>query len=159
MESNLIMVRATTENRIRIKVQQGKSANQIQRELKSEGIGIRRTTVLAYVREFRGRKPKAESYKYTPRKYLSKERRLHIEHVVKGKHIAIYGTVNGLGKRIEVSGTGKQLFSFLHEAVEHPPRKRFSRLNVDRDDLDTIHGRAEHLDLREYWDDKPKIES
>lgn len=153
------MVKSTTVNYIRTESRKGKSANQIQRELKAKGIGLRRKTILTYVREFKGRKPKAEPYKYTPRKYLTRERRLHIEHEVKGKHIAIYGKVNGITKRIEVSGTGKQLYSFLFDAVEHPPRRRFSRLNVDRDELDTIHGRREHLDMGENWDSKPKITS
>jgi hypothetical protein len=152
-----MMVKPATVNRIRQLSKRGKSSNEIVRQLRREGIGIRRQTILGYAREFKGRQPKAQPYKYIPRKYLTRERRIHIEHEVKQKHIAIYGKVNGISKRIEVSGTGKQLYSILFDAVEHPPKKRFLRTPANK--LMTIHGRGEYLDMREEWDEKPTVTS
>lgn len=45
------------------------SANEIQRRLKIRGIGIRRKTLLRYVRESKGVSVKADRTKYTPKKY------------------------------------------------------------------------------------------
>jgi len=45
------------------------SANEIQRRLKDRGIGIRRKTLLRYVREAKKKPLKADSRKYTPKKY------------------------------------------------------------------------------------------
>lgn len=151
------MVKPATVNRIRKLSKQGKSSNEIVRQLRREGIGIRRKTILAYVRQFKGRKPKAEPYKYTPRKYLTKERRIHVEHEVKPKHIAVYGKVRGMSKRLEVVGTGKQLFSILIDAVEHPPKQRIQRVSADR--LRSLSDRARYLDYKEEWDDRPTIRS
>jgi hypothetical protein len=153
------MVKPATVDRIRELSRTKKSANKIVRQTRREGIGIRRTTILAYIREFRGKAPKPHAYKYTPRKYLTTKRRLHIEHDIKRKHIAIYGKVNGVNRRIEVTGSGKGLMSFLVDAVKHPPKKRISRLDVDRDRLDTFYGRRKVLDYGKEWDVRPTIKS
>jgi hypothetical protein len=50
------------------------SANRIQRRLKKRGIGIRRKTLLKYVREAKKKSVKANSEKYTPRKYRRHKR-------------------------------------------------------------------------------------
>jgi hypothetical protein len=164
-----MMVKPASANRIRQLSRQGKSSNEIARQLRREGIGIRRKTVLAYVRRYKGRKPKAEPHKYTPRKYRvrkakaivaeyhRKEAKRRYEHEVKPKHIAVYGRVDGISKRLEVSGTGKELQSVLLDAVEHPPRKRFLRTSAKK--LMTIHGRGEYLDMQREWDKKPTITS
>jgi hypothetical protein len=151
------MVKPATVNRIRQLSKQGKSSNEIVRQLRREGIGIRRKTILAYAREFKGRKPKAQPYKYTPRKYLTKERRIHIETEVKPKHVAVYGKHRGKSKRLEVSGTGKQLYSILFDAVEHPPKQRIQRVSADK--LKGLSARAKYLDYRAEWDERPEIKS
>jgi hypothetical protein len=51
------------------------SANKIQRLLKKRGIGIRRKTLLRYVREFKGKSVKANREKYIPKKYRKKHRK------------------------------------------------------------------------------------
>jgi len=153
------MVKPATVSRIKELSRKGKSANEIIRTLRREHRGIRRTIALTYVREFKGKAPKPHAYKYIPRKYRTIKRRLHIEHGVKRKGVVIIGKVNGINRRTEVSGTGYRLMSFLVDAVKHPPKKRISRLDVDRDRLDTIHGRGKVLDYRREWDDRPTIKS
>lgn len=140
--------------------QKGHSANYIQKHLKREHRGIRRTQLLTYVREFKGRAPKAEAHiKYTPHKYRGgttyKTHYRIFDHYEKEKYVAVYGRVNGQSRRIEVSGTGKELGDFLSDAIHHPPKERFAR-----GDAGTIHGRAEiKLDYRKTWDRRPRIES
>lgn len=53
-------------------IREGKSANQIQRELKNNGVGIRRKELLKDIREMKMKSPKANSQKYTPKKYRKK---------------------------------------------------------------------------------------
>lgn len=149
------MVKPATVNRIKELSREGKSSNEIVRTLRREHRGIRRTTALTYVREFKGRAPKKEPYKHIPKKYLTTERRIHIEHDVKQKHVAIYGRVKGKSRRIEVSGTGHQLYSFVEDAIEHPPKERFAKGYIG-----TVHDRSKiKLSKREEWDAKPKISS
>lgn len=63
-------VRVTkTQESIRYYVSRKYSANEIQRRLKSRGIGIRRKTLLRYVRETKGISVKANREKHIPRKY------------------------------------------------------------------------------------------
>ena len=123
------MVKPTTVKRIQTLSKQGKSANHIQRILKREHRGIRRKTLLAYVRKFKGRPLKPHVERYIPRKY---RRRVAVTPKPKPeKHVAIYGRHKGKSKRIEASGTGKQLYRFLIDGVVHPPRKRFERIDVE----------------------------
>ena len=53
-------------------IRKGYSANKIQRELKNQGIGIRRKELLRNIREMKTKSPKPNAQKYTPRKYLKK---------------------------------------------------------------------------------------
>jgi len=122
------MVKPATEKRIRRLSKEDISANEIVRQLRREHRGIRRTTALSIIREERG-----------------------------PKHIAIYGKVNGRSKRIEVYGTGKDLYSIMFEGVHHPPKKRILRISAKK--LNTIHGRGENLDMHEGWDERPTIKS
>jgi len=145
----------TTVNRIRTKVKQGKSGNQIQRELKREGRGIRRKTLLAYVRKFKGRPLKPHVERYIPRKY---RRRVAVAPKPKPeKHVAVYGKHEGKSKRVELSGTGKGLYRFLIDAVKHPPRKRIQRVSVK--DYMGVSDRAKYLDYGEEWDNRPTVKS
>lgn len=146
-------VSPATVDIIRDDARKGHSANYIQKHLRSEGRGIRRTQLLAYVREFKGKAPKKEPYKYTPRKYLTTERRFHIEHDEKQKHVSIYGKVNGINRRFEVSGTGHEIMDFIEDAVKHPPKRRIARIRASR-----ISGRRE-LDYGKEWDKRPTITS
>lgn len=50
-------------------ISHGYSANKIQRILKNKGIGIRRKTLLRYIREAKGISVKANREKYIPKKY------------------------------------------------------------------------------------------
>jgi hypothetical protein len=50
------------------------SANKIQKKLKKRGIGIRRKTLLRYVREAKKKPLKADSLKYTPKKYRRRKK-------------------------------------------------------------------------------------
>ena len=56
-------------NRIRELNARGYSANQIQKELRSEHIGLRRQIILNYTREFRNRPAQRNVSKYIPKKY------------------------------------------------------------------------------------------
>jgi len=53
-------------------VNRGYSANKIQKRLKDRGIGIQRKKLLKIVREMRLKEKKADSKKYTPKKYRKK---------------------------------------------------------------------------------------
>jgi IS30 family transposase len=165
------MVKETTVNRIRTLSRQGKSSNEIARQLRREGIGIRRKTILAYVRKFKGLKPKPQLYKYAPRKYrrkrvitkprpkteFARKMRQKIKEQEKPKHVAVYGKVKGTSKRIEVSGTGTNIFRFLIDGAIHPPKKRITRINADREK--GFGARAKYIDYGEEWDGRPQIKS
>jgi len=122
-------------------VKQGYSANKIQKKLKSQGLGIRRQTLLAEVRKIKGKKPKAQPQKYTPKKYrrvTPKARRP----VFSGKHVAVYrpattkryrklarklGAPQSYSARFEFYGNGKDLakavrlaYSGIVPRCEHP---------------------------------------
>jgi hypothetical protein len=64
-----VHVKAVKVELIRDYVKKGYSANQIQRELKNQGKGMRRKEVLRYVREFKEKQRKKDSIKYTRKKY------------------------------------------------------------------------------------------
>lgn len=53
-------------------IRKGYSANKIQRELRNQGLGIRRKELLRNIREMKMKSPKANSQKYTPKKYRKK---------------------------------------------------------------------------------------
>jgi len=122
------MVKPATEKRIRRLSKEDISANEIVRQLRREGRGIRRTTALSIIREERG-----------------------------PKHVAVYGKVNGRSRRIEAYGTGKQLGSLLFDAVEHPPKKRITRISTDK--VKGLSQRAKVIDYKESWDNRPTIRS
>ena len=75
---------------IRGYVKQGYSANKIQRTLQKHHLGIRRKFLLAEVRKIRGKKPKIDRQKYTPRKYRKRPPKAR-KPVFIGKHVAVYG--------------------------------------------------------------------
>jgi len=79
---------------IRKEAKRGKSANQIQRDLRAHHMGMRRQKLLEYVRKFKGKSAKVESQRYTPIKY-----RKHV-FVASRKMIAVYGSVNWQSRRV-----------------------------------------------------------
>jgi hypothetical protein len=140
------MVKPSTVNYIRTQSQKGRSANQIQRELRAKGIGLRRKTILTYVRKFKHRPPKPHAEIYVPRKYRRPE-----------KHIAVYGKVKGKSKRLEIAGSGRKLYTILIDAVHHPPKQRIERVSADK--MRGLSARAKYLDYGEEWDERPTIKS
>ena len=55
-------------------VGKGYSANKIQSRLKARGLGVRRKTLLKIVRQTRLKQGKANTWKYTPKKYRRKRK-------------------------------------------------------------------------------------
>jgi hypothetical protein len=111
---------------IRTYVKQGLSSNKIQKRLQKRHLGLRRKVLLAEIRKVKRRKPKANAYKYTPKKYRktggrrygypSKKRRFT------GKQVAVYGYAKTMrhprpySARFEFYGSGKDLFQAVRMA-------------------------------------------
>ena len=141
-----------TRGAIRTYVKQGYSANRIQKRLQKQNLGIRRKVLLAEIRKVKGQKPKADRQKYTPRKY----RKYYLYRERFGlKQIAGYSTVHGKPRRIQVYGDGKQLYRVMLLVSQHPPRQRF--LTIDAPTF--LKNPWKYLSRREYWDERPRIES
>lgn len=80
---------------IRTYVKQGYSANKIQKRLQKQHLGIRRKALLTEIRKIKGQKPKANSFKYTPKKYRKMVKELAPPRRVRraffgGKSVAVY---------------------------------------------------------------------
>lgn len=138
-------------NFIRKEAKEGKSANQIQKDLQEHHMGMKRQRLLEYVREYKGQKPKAEPSKYTPKKY---RRARVVRHIEIGKKLAVYGSVNWQSRRVQMSGSGKELYSAMMLVGKHPPKKRFLTTNAKN----IIENPDEYLDMEEEWDRK-EVES
>lgn len=137
-------------NRIRELSKQGRSTNQIQRTLSKEGLGLRRQTMLNYVREARNRPLKANTQIYTPIKF----RRTFSPY---GKGVAVYGAVNGRPKRVQMSGNGKSLYTAMRLVAKHPPVKKVRFLSISANEL--LRHPEKYLDLEGEWDEHPKVKS
>jgi hypothetical protein len=137
-------------NRIRELSKQGKNTNQVQRTLSKEGIGLRRQAMLNYVREARNRPVKANTQIYTPIKF----RRTFTPY---GKSVAVYGTVNGRPKRVQMSGNGKPLYHAMKLVAKHPPAKKLKFLSISANEL--LRDPKKYLDLEREWDEHPKVKS
>jgi hypothetical protein len=105
-------------NAIRSYVKQGLSSNKIQKRLQKRRLGLRRKVLLAEIRKVKRKKPKANTYKYTPKKYRrvgerygypSKKRRFA------GRQVAVYGYAKTMrhlrpySARFEFYGSGREL--------------------------------------------------
>jgi len=121
------------------------SANIIQKKLQEQGLGIRRKELLAKVRAVKGvpKKPKPEIY--IPIKYRKAERG------IPAKWIAVYGSVDGTSRRIELAGSGKQLYNAMLDVAKHPPKKRFVKCSASE--------ASNYLDYEASWDEHPKVKS
>jgi hypothetical protein len=72
-----------------------------------------------------------------------------------GNHVAAYSTVHGKSKRIQMAGNPQQLYRAMQLVVKHPPKKQFLTISPEA----LLNDPEEYLELREYWDARPKIES
>jgi hypothetical protein len=147
---------------IRTYIKQGYSANNIQKKLQHQGLGIQRKRLLAEVRKVKGTKPKAHPQKYTPKKYrrvTPKARRP----VFRGKHIAVYRYARTLkhrrpySARFEFYGSGKDLAKAVRLALsgivlrwENPHVECSARAFLNN---------PNKYGERGEWVDRPNIES
>jgi len=143
---------------IRPYVKEGLSSNKIQKRLQQRHIGMRRAVLLAEIRKIKRQKPKANRYKYTPRKY--RKRRVfypsHARRQFYGEYqIAGYGTVNGKSRRIQVYGNRKLLYKVMLLASQHPPLTRFLTINAET----LLSNPWRYLSREEFWDDRPRVDS
>jgi hypothetical protein len=134
---------------IRYYVKRRYSANLIQKKLQEKGLGMRRKELLARVREVKGvpKKPKPEIH--IPTKYR-KPKPVRVR-VVPAKWIAVYGTVDGESRRVELAGSGRQLYKAMLDLAKHPPKKRFVRCSASKV--------SNHLDYEDEWDEHPAVRS
>jgi hypothetical protein len=151
---------------IRTYVKQGLSANKIQKRLQKRHLGIRRKVLLEEIRKVKHRRPKANAFKYTPKKYRrvsrkygypSKKRRFA------GRQVAVYGYARtnrhprAYSARFEFYGSGRDLFRAVIQAHRgFVPRyewafvKCFARDFLNRP---SIYGE------RGIWVARPEVES
>jgi hypothetical protein len=143
-------------NRIRELNARGYSANQIQKELRSENIGLRRQIILNYTREFRNRPAQRNVSKYIPKKYRRIYRPI-------GKVISLNGLVNGEVRRLNVSAyDGRSLHKVIKEKIfnygdtkkGYSPKNQF--LTIDANKL--LANPDKYLS-KEEWDTRPRINS
>ena len=125
------------------------SANLIQHKLRQKGLGMHRKELLAKVREVKGvpKKPKAEAH--IPIKY--RKRKPKRVRVVPAKWVAVYGTVDGKSRRVELAGSGRQLYKAMLDVAKHPPKKRFVRCSASEVPY--------YLDYEDEWDEHPAVRS
>ena len=138
-------------NTIRSMAHKGYSSNRIYRRLKTQHQGMRRTKLLGYVREFKGRPARPSISQYVPRKY----RKIIPISFSNQKQVAVYGTVRGKPYRIQMNGSGQELYKAMKDAVKHPPKKQF--LTSEAREIITKRDRLIDENLR--WDRRPRIES
>lgn len=142
--------RVTTKqvNAIRQYSRKGYSANQIQHKLSQRHMGLRRTILLGYVREFKGKQARRSVERYTPTKYRPARIGIFV------KQVTCYGTQQGRAKRIQMAGSGRQLYEAMRLVSKHPPKKQFLTLSAEA----LLDDPQEFLE-RGQWDARPKIES
>lgn len=154
-------VKPETVYRIRTLTKEGKSANEIQRQMQKEHLSIRRTRLLGYVREFKNQPLKSESWKYTPEKYRETSRyykdyrRYGFGTESNEKQIAVVGSKNGLGKRIHMHGSGHELQEAMMKVAKHPPKTKYLTISARKLNRNPI----KYLDYGSEWDERPNIKS
>ena len=136
---------------IRRLVKKGYSTNQIQRELQKKGLGIRRKNMLKMVRKARGARKKPHAEKHVPIKYrrVKWRKQARRKPMFLAKWIAVYGTVNGKSRRVELAGSGRQLYRAMLDLAKHPPKKRFVRCSAIE--------APRYLDYEDEWDKHPEV--
>jgi hypothetical protein len=141
--------------RIRELTRQGYSTTKIQSTLSKEGLGLRRQVMLSYVRENRNRPIKTNTQIYVPVKYRTTYKGRTF--VAYGKGVACYGTVNGVSKRVQMSGNGKTIFQAMRLVAIHPPAKKIKFLSIGANEL--VNHPQKYLDMAGEWDAHPKVKS
>jgi hypothetical protein len=132
---------------------EGASANRIQKEMQARHMGMKRQRLLKYVREYKGQHKKAEPSKYTPKKYRRLiKRKIHYEI---GKAVAVYGSVDGESKRVQMKGSGRNLYKAMMQVSKHPPKKKFLTASAE----DIARNPYRYLDMDEEWDIHPEVTS
>ena len=123
---------------IRTYVKQGYSSNKIQKKLQKQHMGMRRKALLSEIRKIKGHKPKANSYKYTPKKYRRMPREVSLlrrarKPVFSGKRIAFYQSAKTkrhpkpYSARFEFYGSGKDQYKAVRLAFSGiVPRKEWA---------------------------------
>ncbi|MEM1793281.1 MAG: hypothetical protein QXE92_03475, partial [Thermofilaceae archaeon] len=141
-------------------VNEGYSANKIQKKLQEMGMGMKRQRLLEIVRELRGTKkrevrrvPKELEQKrikviremtyegYSANKIqkalqkmglgMGRQRLLKLVRYFKEKlvQVAVYGTVKGKTRRVEIIGlSGSELYQAVKKAVKKAPKARFVKV-------------------------------
>lgn len=94
-------------------VRKGYSANRIQKRLQKRHLGMRRTVLLTYVREFRRQKPRPSVAKYVPRKYR-KELRIPVA----VKEVKLFGTHKHKRAKKTQTGRGSELYRWVKGELE-----------------------------------------
>ena len=59
--------------------------------------------------------------------------------------------MDGTSRRIELAGSGKQLYKAMLDVAKHPPKKRFVQCGATEV--------ANYLDYENMWDERPKVKS
>lgn len=151
---------------VKNEVREGKSSNQIQKDLRARDMGIRRKVLLSTIREIKGIRVHKDNWKYVPTKYrvhykphgrrpISENRLSEAEKQIRlgfsQKHISIYGRVDGRSRRIDVYGKGHELYRFMSQASKHPAKTRFFKGSVDKAWME--------LDYGKTWDEHPDVNS
>jgi hypothetical protein len=147
---------------IRGYVKQGYSANKIQRSLKAQHLGIRRTVLLVEIRKAKHRKAKANRFKYTPKKYRYPARQRR--RAFGGREVAVYGYARthenprAYSARFEFSGSGKDCQRAVVKVYNEGwvPRKEdaFVRCSAKR----FLRNPEEYAE-EGAWSGKPDVES
>jgi len=143
-------------NRIRELNARGYSSNQIQKELRSEHIGLRRQIILNYIREFRNRPVRQNVTKYIPKKYRRYYR-------PREKVISFSGLVNGRARRINIfANDGRTLHKVIREKIfdygetkkGFSPKTQFLTIEASK-----LLSNPDKYLSKEEWDTRPRINS
>lgn len=126
----------------------GYSANKIQKKLSQRHIGLRRTVLLGYVREFKEKQARPHVERYTPTKYRGAKIGFF------QKQVAAYSTFHGQSRRIQTVGNGQQLMKVMMIASRHPPKKQFLTVSAGA----FLEDPWKYVE-RGRWDARPEITS
>jgi hypothetical protein len=122
-------------SRIKELSSQGRSTNEIQRTLSREGIGLRRSVMLEYVREYRGKAPPTNPSKNIPTKYRGttaqrkwkkrqrdwrrgRVREKKPEEGWGNKKVVLQGRIDGKRVLDTRRGSGKELYDFIKAEMD-----------------------------------------
>lgn len=133
---------------IKTYVSKGYSANKIQKKLQQRHMGMRRQRLLRYNRIYRRKAPQYPTQKYTRYKYRAPK----IGFL--GKQLAVYGSEHGKSKRIQMSGSGYQLYQAMLRVSRHPPKKQFLTISAEA----LLDDPSRYLE-RGNWDAHPEASS